>query len=111
MALALPVVTKKTIPLVKLGILSLTWSSEHYSIDHIKTSLADCGFRIIEIQKIGNMVYEPLANYYVENRNQIKNRILSKYPSYIEKILFKSMLKMKQTSQKNIIDYLLIKCK
>ncbi|MFQ6025710.1 MAG: class I SAM-dependent methyltransferase [Nitrosopumilaceae archaeon] len=110
LALAIPVVNEKKIPIVKLGLLSMTWSSEHYSIDYIKSSLTDCGFRILKIQKIGSMVYEPLANYYIENRNSLKNKILSKYPSYVEKILFKSLNKMKQVSERNVIDYLLIKC-
>lgn len=111
LALAIPVVNKKIVPIVKLGILSMTWSSEHYSIDYIKSSLTDCGFKIIEMQKIGSMVYEPLANYYIENRNSLKSKILSKYPSYVEKILFKSLVKMKQVSETNVIDYILIKCK
>jgi len=55
-------------------------------------------------------VYGPLTNYYIRNRDDVKNKILSKYPSYVEKILFKSLQKMKQLSEKNIIDYVLIKC-
>lgn len=111
LALAIPVVNKRIAPIVKLGILSMTWSSEHYSIDYIKSSLMGCGFNILEIQKIGSMVYEPLADYYIENRRSLKNKILSKYPFYVEKILFRSLLKMKQVSETNVIDYLLIKCK
>lgn len=108
-ALAIPVVSKKT-RITKLGILSMTWSSEHYSVDYIKSSLTDAGFDIAEIQKIGPTVYEPLVNYYLENRDSIKNNILSRYPPYVEKILFKSLLKMKQVSQDGIIDYILVKC-
>jgi len=107
LAMALPIVNKKN---PKLGILSFTWSSEHYTIDFLKSSLHIAGFEISQIEKIGPMMYSPLANYYAENRNLIKNKILSKYPSYLENILFKSLQKMKKISEKNIIDYVLIKC-
>lgn len=109
-AMAIPVVSKKT-HITKLGILSMTWSSERYSPDYIQSSLISCGFNIEKIEKIGPMVYSPLANYYTSNRESIKKKILSKYPSYVERILFHSLLKMKQVSEKNVIDYLLIKCK
>ena len=36
--------------------------------------------------------------------------ILKQYPSYVENILFKSLLKMKRASHEKLIDYLLIKC-
>ncbi|KAG2472579.1 MAG: Type 11 methyltransferase [Nitrosopumilales archaeon] len=110
-ALAIPIVKKEIIPIVKLGILSMTWPSEHYDMDYVKSSLTKHGFDIIEIKKIGSMVYKPLAKYYIDNRNSIRNKILTKYPSYVEKILFKSLLKMKHVSETNVIDYLLIKCK
>ena len=110
LTIAIPVVTKKVKPIVDLGILSMTWSSEHYTTDYIKLLLIDHGFRILELQKIGSKVYVPLANYYLRYRDDVKNKILSKYPSYVEKILFKSLQKMKQLSEKNIIDYVLIKC-
>ena len=110
LAIAIPVVTKKITPIVDLGILSMTWSSEHYTTDYIKLLLIDNGFKILELQNIGSMVYGPLTNYYIRNRDDVKNKILSKYPSYVEKILFKSLQKMKQLSEKNVIDYVLIKC-
>ncbi len=110
LTLAIPVVNQKIIPILKLGTLAMTWSSEHYNVDQIKSSITNYGFRILELQKIGSKVYEPLANYYIKNRNMLKNRILSKYPSYLEKILFNSLQKMKQVSEANVIDYLLIKC-
>jgi len=75
-----------------------------------KSLLIQNGFKILELQNIGSMVYGPLTNYYIRNRDDVKNKILSKYPSYVEKILFKSLQKMKQLSEKNIIDYVLIKC-
>ncbi len=110
LVLAVPVVNERIAAKVKLGILAMTWPSEHYTIDFIKSVITDCGLKILEIQKIGSNVYEPLVNYYIANRNSLKKRILSKYPSYVEKILFKSLLKMKQVSETNVIDYILIKC-
>ena len=110
LAIAIPVVTKKIIPIVDLGILSMTWSSERYTTDYIKLLLIDNGFKILELQNIGPMVYDPLVNYYIRNRDDVKNKILSKYPSYVEKILFKSLQKIKQLSEKNVIDYVFIKC-
>lgn len=111
LTLAIPIVTRKISPLLDLGLLSMTWSSEHYTSDYLKSLLTDNGFDIIEEKNIGTKVYQPLANYYSKNRNVIKNKILSKYPSYVEKILFKSLQKMKQVSEKNIIDYVLLKAK
>src|SRR3972149_3689699 len=111
LALAIPVMIEKhTTPMMKLGLLSMTWSSEHYSIDFVTSLLKQEGFNDIDLQKIGSNVYEPLARYYIENRESIKPRISSQYPSYVEKILFKSLKKMKEVSQKKIIDYILITC-
>ena len=76
LVLAIPIVDKEIIPIIKLGILSMTWSSEHYSLDFIKSSLKDSGFKINEIQKIGSMVYEPLANYYINNRDSLRCKII-----------------------------------
>ena len=112
LTLAIPVVVKEKInPIVNLGILAMTWSSEHYSIATITSTLKDCNFKILETQKIGPMVYGPLADYYSKNRDVLRKKILSKYPWYLENVLFKSLQKMKYVSQTNVIDYLLIKCK
>lgn len=111
LVMAIPVTTDKSLTsFMKLGILSFTWSSEHYGLDNIKSEITRAGFEINDIQKIGKNVYEPLADYYIENRDVIRNKILKEYPSYLENILFKSLLKMKDASQKGIIDYVLIKC-
>jgi cyclopropane fatty-acyl-phospholipid synthase-like methyltransferase len=111
LALAIPVVAEKHIlNMIKLGILSLTWSSEHYDIEHVKALLKQEGFHNINLQKIGSNVYEPLARYYTKNRESLKSKILKQYPSYVEKILFKSIIKMNEASKKNIIDYILVTC-
>jgi len=112
LVLAFPVILEKQlIPSIKLGVLSLSWLSEHYSLDYVKSLLEKEGFVIIDIKNIGSNVYPPLADYYIQNRESIKNKILKKYPAYLEKILFKSLVKMKKISQKKIIDYTIIKCR
>jgi hypothetical protein len=60
--------------------------------------------------EIGSHVFEPLTDYYAKNRTKLQGVILKQYPSYVENILFKSLLKMKKASQEKLIDYLLIKC-
>ena len=104
---AIPVTTKNSN--MKLGILSLTWSSEHYSEDFVISKTCE-KFRITKKIKIGSNVFEPLTDYYVKNRQILRKNILTAYPSYVENILFKSLLKMKKVSHEKLIDYLLIKC-
>ena len=62
--IAIPVITNLLNPiknLVKLGILSFTWASEHYVLDDILNILKCEKFEIIEILNIGPLVYEPLS--------------------------------------------------
>ena len=105
---AIPVTTKN-VNLKKLGILAFTWSSEHYSKDFI-LDVASKKFHIVKKIQIGSHVFEPLADYYIKNRKKLRQIISLSYPSYVENILFKSILKMKSMSREKIIDYLLIKC-
>ena len=105
---AIPVTSKNT-NLKKLGILAFTWSSEHYSKDFILNT-ASKKFHIVKKIQIGSHVFEPLADYYIKNREKLRQIILLSYPSYVENILFKSILKMKSMSCEKLIDYLLIKC-
>lgn len=109
LVLAIPVIMNAS-SLKKLGILKFTWSSEHYSLEYIRNLIQLNGFTISTEKLIGLSVYVPLANYYLENRNKLRNSILKKYPSYVEKILFKSIQKMKKASEEKIIDYVLLKC-
>lgn len=109
LVLAIPVTTN-TSSIKKLGILKFTWSSEHYSLDYVRRLIQSNGFVISNEELIGSSVYSPLADYYVKNRNTLRNSILEKYPSYVEKILFKSIQKMKKASEEKIIDYVLLKC-
>jgi ubiquinone/menaquinone biosynthesis C-methylase UbiE len=110
LALALPV-TLSNSSIRKLGILKFTWSSEHYGVDLIKKFVTSKGFRITDEQLIGDRVYDPLSDYYVKHREFLKKSIQKKYPDFVEKILFKSILKMKKASEEKIIDYLILKCK
>jgi len=110
LVLAIPI-TLEMASFQKLGLLKFTWSSEHYKLDEIKQEIISCGFKIIEEKLIGKSVYDPLANYYVQHREKIKKNILKNYPNYVENILYKSILKMKKTSEQNVIDYVLLKCK
>jgi ubiquinone/menaquinone biosynthesis C-methylase UbiE len=111
--IAIPIITKapedRLKMLLKLGILSLTWSSEHYDLDYIQSIITKIGFIIQEIRYIGHYVYEPLTDYYILNRNAIRAKILKKYSPFLESILYKSLLKMKDVSKSKMIDYAIIK--
>ncbi len=109
LTMALPVTLSKS-SVRNLGLLKFTWSSEHYDMKFIKKLVLSHGFTISDEQLIGDNVYDPLCDYYVKNRNMLKKSIKEKYPDFVEKILFKSMLKMKKASQEKIIDYAILKC-
>ena len=109
LVMAVPI-TVKNPSFRELGLLKFTWSSEHYSLDYLKNLILSFGFVISEEKLIGSSVYEPLANYYLENRTQLRASILKNYSSYVEKILFSSIQKMKKTSESKTIDYVLLKC-
>jgi len=109
LVLAIPV-TVNTSSISKLGILKFTWSSEHYSLEQIRHVITLGGFTISEEKLIGSSVYDPLADYYLQKRNQLKELILQQYPQYVETLLFKSIKKMKKASKEKIIDYVLLKC-
>ena len=101
----------------QLGILTITWASEHYQLEYIKKVICNENFTIKQIEYIGASVYGPLADYYIRNRMVFRRLILNKYPSYskkiiydlVERIVYVSALKMKELSQKGTIDYVLIK--
>ncbi|MFQ5476812.1 MAG: methyltransferase domain-containing protein [Nitrosopumilus sp.] len=107
--IAIPI-TVDTSSISKLGILKFTWSSEHYRLDQIRRLITMGGFTISEEQLIGSSVYDPLADYYLQKRNQLKKLILQQYSSYVEALLFKSLQKMKKASQEKVIDYAIFKC-
>jgi len=109
LVLAIPVTSNSSIR--KLGLLKFSWSSEHYSLDYLKNLICSVGFKICDEKLIGPNVYDPLANYYLEHRTKLRKSILKNYPQYVEKILFKSIQKMKKASEEKIIDYALLKCR
>jgi len=86
---AMPVI-KNTSSIKKLGVLALTWSSEHYKQDFV-VSKTTKKFKIIKKIEIGHDVFEPLSDYYIKNRRRLRNNILTQYPSYVENLLFKSL--------------------
>jgi cyclopropane fatty-acyl-phospholipid synthase-like methyltransferase len=110
LVIAIPVVSKNASVITDLGILSFTWSSEHYTIESITSKIVSAGFSIIRSEKIGDSVYTPLAQYYFDHRKELQERIKTKYSSTTEKILFKSLKKMSDASKNNLIDYLIVKC-
>ena len=92
-----------------LGILNLTWSSEHYGFEYIKSIVRRYGFEIMDVTMIGTQVFEPLGLYYTQNRKELRQKIMAHYPSYIEKILWKSVVKMVTVSKKGLIEYIVLK--
>jgi cyclopropane fatty-acyl-phospholipid synthase-like methyltransferase len=112
LVIALPVMKKSDghmAAVAKLGILSLTWSSEHYGLEYVKSAIEGGGFTIGDVKHVGHQVYEPLADYYIENRPVLMERILKEYSSFVERVLYRSLLKMKDASEKGFIDYAIIK--
>ena len=110
LTLAIPITTNNS-SFTNLGILKFTWSSEHYSEKHIVEKISQNGFEIVDSQNIGKNVYSPLAEYYINNRDEISKKILTRYSKYVEKIIFESMKKMYSSSEKGLIGYLMLKCK
>jgi len=111
LVITIPIISEKISNIKDLGILSFTWTSEHYTLEQVTSKIKNSGFKIEHIETIGKNVYPPMADYYIENRKYLQKNISSKYPNYVEKILFNSMKKMKKVSENKIIDYALIKCK
>lgn len=112
--MALPVITNKSnlMPFSKsynLGILAITWASEHYSVNMLESLLLKDDFELSNIEYIGGKIYGPLADFYIQNRDRLKSEITKEYPKFLEIILYKSMVKMKIESDRNFIDYVLIK--
>jgi len=111
LVIAIPIVSKNASVISDLGILSFTWSSEHYTIESITSKINSAGFSIIQSQKIGDNVYTPLAQYYFDHRKELQERIKTKYSSTTEKILYRSLKKMQDSSEGGLIDYAILKCK
>lgn len=112
-------VVKKLKLMKKLGILYFSWASHHYDLDTISRSIINHGYHVEEFQRIGHHVYEPLAEYYVRNRNNIRRRLIESLATYkqrmffefVEYMVYRSALKMKDLSQNEMLDYVLIRAK
>jgi SAM-dependent methyltransferase len=110
---------KKLKLMKKLGILYFSWASQHYDIDTISRSITNHGYQIEEFRRIGHQVYEPLAEYYVRNRKSIRRRLIQSFATYkqrmffefVEYMVYKSALKMKDLSMNGMLDYVLIRAK
>ena len=79
-------------------------------MERITSEINKSGLSILETEKIGINVYTPLAKYYFNNRKELQEKIKSKYSSTTEKILFKSLKKMMDSSETGLIDYVIFKC-
>ena len=75
LVVAIPVVSKDASVISDLGILSFTWSSEHYTIESITSKIISAGFSITQSQKIGHNVYTPLAQYYLPIEKNCKKEL------------------------------------
>lgn len=113
LVVAIPVLKlrKRLLHFLSLGILSVTWSSEHYDPKYVERAIKGAGLSIEASSYVGPRVYGPLADYYMQNREGLKPRILEAYPAYLEKVLYRSILKMKHLSDKGDIEYVLIKAR
>ena len=110
LALALPVMARGgAAAAARLGLLALTWSSEHYPADAVLSALGN-GFSVSERRMIGQRVYGPLADYYADNRAALRERILRVYPRYVEGVLHRSLGRMKAASDGGVIDYMMVAC-
>ncbi|MDN5845456.1 MAG: class I SAM-dependent methyltransferase [Candidatus Nitrosocosmicus sp.] len=112
--LAMPVIANKSdlLPFsntYNLGILAVTWASEHYSVRMLESLLLEDDFELSNIDYIGENIYGPLAEFYIQNRDKLRSEIIKEYPKFLEIILYKSMVKMKIESDKNFIEYVLIR--
>ncbi|HET6715901.1 MAG TPA: hypothetical protein VFG90_02135, partial [Nitrososphaeraceae archaeon] len=66
---------------------------------------------------IGKSVYIPLTDFYIQDRKEFRRIVLGKESSFlkkitldiVERIVYRSALKMKQLSLSGNIDYVLIK--
>ena len=109
LCMAIPVVGRQY-HISQLGMLWLTWTSEHYSVSTIHEAIKASGLHIQYEEMVGPMVYLPMANYYMNNRSILQERITATYPRYVESILYRSILDMRRASTQDVIEYMIVKC-
>lgn len=106
LVLAIPVTTDPSV--LKLGILSITWLSKKYTKSYVLDIIRRAGFALKKEESIGDMVYEPFANYYINNRKTLRERLAATYSDTVESLVFRSMKKMNDLARTKVIDYLLL---
>ena len=111
LVIAIPVTEDSGLLPLKLGILNITWISKRYSKNQVLLCAKKTGFVIEKQESIGDLVYQPFANYYMENRSQLKQKLESLYSGNIERLIYDSMKKMGHLSENKVIDYLLLTLK
>jgi cyclopropane fatty-acyl-phospholipid synthase-like methyltransferase len=111
LVIAIPITESSGLLPLKLGILNITWISKKYSKNRVLDCAKKAGFVIEKQESIGDLVYQPFANYYIENRSALKQKLESIYSQSLEKIIHDSMKKMGRLSEKKVIDYLLLTLK
>lgn len=111
LVIAVPVTANSGLLTLRLGILNITWISKKYSKNRILESAKRAGFVIEKQESVGDSVYQPFANYYMENRDLLKQKLEKIYSQRIERLIYDSMKKMKRLSEKKVIDYLLVTLK
>jgi len=92
----------------KLGILSITWLSKKYTREYILDIIKQAGFSLKKEESVGDLVYGPFAEFYIQNRQALKQRLATTYSTSIENLVFRSMKKMKELSEKKMLDYLFL---
>ena len=95
---------------IKMGIPFLTLNSKNLVLKHIQSIINSCGFEIKDILSIGSYVFPAQTDYYVHNRELIKESIPKAYPWYTEKLLHNLVMKTNQAYLNGNIDYVLLNC-
>ncbi|MBI5697289.1 MAG: methyltransferase domain-containing protein, partial [Thaumarchaeota archaeon] len=103
--LAIPVTENSPAVTLKLGILNITWLSKKYTKNHVLDVIKNAGFSLKNEESIGDLVYEPFADYYIQNREKLRQKLVATYSASLEGMIFKSMKKMKSLSKQKVIDY------
>jgi ubiquinone/menaquinone biosynthesis C-methylase UbiE len=106
--LVLAIPTTSDPSMFKLGILSITWLSKKYTKEYIAHTIKQTGFSVKKEESVGELVYEPFAQFYIQNRQTLKEKLVTTYSANIENLVFRSMKKMKELSEKKILDYLFL---
>ena len=111
LVIAIPITENMGLVPLRLGILNITWISKKYSKNYVLQCAKRAGFVIEKQESVGNLVYQPFADYYIENRDVLKQKLENIYSQNLERWIYSSMKKMKQLSENKVIDYLLLALK